>query len=167
MGITIILQHFRIYRWNCGQLLMANIHSREWVNPQDSEVPNRSRCYPKPVHLLPDRQWEKGLLLSTSTTNHHSIDITSKCPWVHAFLFILASTVQGGQWKTSFFFFKFLLFTFGCARSSFPGGSDGKASACNVGDPGLIPVLGRPPGEGNGNPLQYSCLENPTDGGAW
>ena len=86
---------------------MANIHSREWVNPQDSEVPNRSRCYPKPVHLLPDRQWEKGLLLSTSTTNHHSIDITSKCPWVHAFLFILASIVQGGQWKTSFFFLSF------------------------------------------------------------
>ena len=49
----------------------------------------------------------------------------------------------------------------------FPGGSDGKASACNVGDPGSIPGLGRSPGEGNGNPLQYSCLENPTDGGAW
>ena len=48
----------------------------------------------------------------------------------------------------------------------FPGGSDSKASACNVGDPGLIPGLGRTPGEGNGNPLQYSCLENSTDGGA-
>ena len=48
----------------------------------------------------------------------------------------------------------------------FPGGSDGKASACNAGDPGLIPGLGRSPGEGNGNPLQYSCLENPMDGGA-
>ena len=40
-------------------------------------------------------------------------------------------------------------------------------SACSVGDPGSIPVLGRSPGEGNGNPLQYSCLENPMDGGAW
>ena len=50
---------------------------------------------------------------------------------------------------------------------SFPGGSDGKASACNVGDPGSIPGLGRSPGEGNGNPLQYSCPENPMDGGAW
>ena len=40
-------------------------------------------------------------------------------------------------------------------------------SACNAGDPGSIPGLGRSPGEGNGNPLQYSCLENPTDGGAW
>ena len=40
-------------------------------------------------------------------------------------------------------------------------------SACNAGDLGSIPGLGRAPGEGNGNPLQYSCLENPTDGGAW
>ena len=44
-----------------------------------------------------------------------------------------------------------------------PGGSDGKASAYNAGDPGSIPGLGRSPGEGNGNPLQYSCLENPKD----
>ena len=49
----------------------------------------------------------------------------------------------------------------------FPGGSDGKASAYNAGDPGSIPGLGRSPREGNGNPLQYSCLENSTDGGAW
>ena len=49
----------------------------------------------------------------------------------------------------------------------FPGGSDGKESACNVGDPGLIPWLGRSPGEGNGYPLQYSCLENSMDRGAW
>ena len=45
-------------------------------------------------------------------------------------------------------------------------GSEGKASACNSGDLGLIPGLGRSPGEGNGNPLHYSCLENPMDGGA-
>ena len=49
----------------------------------------------------------------------------------------------------------------------FPGGSEVKASAWNAGDPGLIPVLGRSPGEGNGNPLQYSCLENPMDREAW
>ena len=48
----------------------------------------------------------------------------------------------------------------------FPSGSDGKASARNEGDPGSIPGLGRSPGEENGNPLQYSCLENSTDGGA-
>ena len=48
----------------------------------------------------------------------------------------------------------------------FPGGSDSKASAYNVEDPGSIPGLGRCPGEGNGNPLQYSCLENPIGRGA-
>ena len=47
------------------------------------------------------------------------------------------------------------------------GGSDGKASACNAGDLSSIPGLGRSPGGGNGNPLQYSCLENPMDGEAW
>ena len=48
-----------------------------------------------------------------------------------------------------------------------PGGSNGKASPYNAGDQGSIPGLGRSPGEGNGNPLQYSCLENPMDGGTW
>ena len=61
-------------------------------------------------------------------------------------------------------------------RAKFPGGLDGKAynvlmtmtvKVYNVRDPGSIPGLGRSPGEGNGNPLQYSCLENPMDGGAW
>ena len=49
----------------------------------------------------------------------------------------------------------------------FPGGTDGKESACNAGDPGWIPGLGRFPGEGNAYPLQYSCLEVSMDRGAW
>ena len=49
----------------------------------------------------------------------------------------------------------------------FPGGSNGKESACSAGDLGLILGSGRSPGEGHGNPLQYSCLENPMDRGAW
>ena len=49
--------------------------------------------------------------------------------------------------------------------SDFPGGSDGKASAYSVGDPGSISGSGRSPGEGNGKPLKYSCLENPMNGG--
>ena len=49
----------------------------------------------------------------------------------------------------------------------FPGGSDSKEFACNAGDPRMIPGSGRYPGEGNGNLLQYSCLENPMDRGAW
>ena len=55
----------------------------------------------------------------------------------------------------------------GCFHFDFPDGSDGKESASNAGDLGLIPGLGRSPGGGNGNPLQYSCLENPLDGEAW
>ena len=56
-----------------------------------------------------------------------------------------------------------------CSRTLMgcPGGSDGKESACNVGDLGSIPGLGRSPGEGNGNSFQYSCLENPMVRGAW
>ena len=52
-------------------------------------------------------------------------------------------------------------------KSYFLGGSEGKESSCNAGDQGSIPGSGRSPGEGNGNPLQYSCLENPMDRGAW
>ena len=52
-------------------------------------------------------------------------------------------------------------------KANFLGGSDSKASAYNEGDPGSIPGSGRSPGEGNGNTLQYSCLENPMDGEAW
>ena len=58
-------------------------------------------------------------------------------------------------------------FLFDSILMGFSGISVGKESACSVRDPVLIPVSGRSPGEGNGNPLQYSCLENPMDRGAW
>ena len=59
------------------------------------------------------------------------------------------------------------LFDFFIISESFPGGSDGKESTCNAEDLGSISGSGRSPGEGNGNPLQYSCLGNPMDRGAW
>ena len=68
---------------------------------------------------------------------------------------------------SSFTFIKRLFSFSSLSAIGFPGGSDGKASACNAGDLGLIPGSGRCPGEVNGNPLQYSCLENPMDGEAW
>ena len=67
---------------------------------------------------------------------------------------------QQGSWISS------AVATEGFIRG-FPGSSDGKESACNAGDPGLIPGWGRSPGGGRGNPLQYSCLGNPMDKGAW
>ena len=67
----------------------------------------------------------------------------------------------GNEWKRGCFLTSFVFFW------GFPGGSQVKVSACNAGDLGSIPGSGRSPGEGNGNPLQYSWLENPMDGGAW
>ena len=71
--------------------------------------------------------------------------------------------------KEFFFQYKYALYKYleNKLDMGFPGGSEVKASAPNAGDPGLIPGLGRSPGEGNGNPLQYSCLENPMDREAW
>ena len=61
----------------------------------------------------------------------------------------------------------FFLENFSGGLQNFPGGSDGKVSACNVGDQGSITGSGRFPGEENGNPLEYSCLEKSMDGDAW
>ena len=80
-----------------------------------------------------------------------------------------------GVFLKKIFFFKFLFLpsVFICFRvhvryiMGFPGGSYGKESACNAGVLGLIPGSGRFPGEGDSNPLQYSCLENSMDRGAW
>ena len=60
-----------------------------------------------------------------------------------------------------------MLFVYTCVNTGFPGGSDGKESACKARDLDSIPGLGRSPGAGNGYPLQYSCLESPMDRGAW
>ena len=59
------------------------------------------------------------------------------------------------------------LFALCWAREGFPGGSDSKESACNIGDPRSIPGSKKIPWEGNGNPLQYSCFKNPIDRGIW
>ena len=70
------------------------------------------------------------------------------------------------SWAGSLCFFPHNL-SICCTALHHPCGSDGKASAYNAGDPGSIPESGRSPEEDNGNPLQYSCLENTMDGGAW
>ena len=62
---------------------------------------------------------------------------------------------------------QFYIYMYFYIYKGFPGSSAGKEFTCNAGDLGSIPELGRSPGKGNGNPLQYSCLENPMDRGAW
>ena len=71
--------------------------------------------------------------------------------------------MSGGYMHTYFFQMYVIVYI----KLFFPGGPDGKVSAYNVGDLGLIPGLGRSCAEGNGNPLHYSCLQNPMDRGAW
>ena len=92
--------------------------------------------------------------------SRHRKNLTrSACQWVSAVCFALCSQCYQLVWENNNFS--------SSAYWGFPGGSEGKASAYNAGDPGSIPGWGRSPGEGNGNPLQYSCLENPLDGEAW
>ena len=81
----------------------------------------------------------------------------------HLFGFRLTLRGISGNPVFSLFFFCNTVFI----KWGFPGSSDSKESACNAGDLGLIPLSGRSPGEGNGKPLQYSCLENPMVRGAW
>ena len=94
-------------------------------------------------------------------TYHLGVSITNDLRWICRRYFFMCS------------FFKFLNLGWGVwggvgtGACSFPGGSDSKESACSAGDPGWTPGLGRSPGEWNGNPFQYSCLENSTDRGAW
>ena len=73
------------------------------------------------------------------------------------------------KWTEKMYLYREIAFSHREGRKSclFPGGSDGKASVYNAGNPGSIPGSGRSSGERNGNPLQYYCLENPMDRGAW
>ena len=68
---------------------------------------------------------------------------------------------------SDFNYWSFIIYDLLLSYKGLPCSSDSEESTCNVGDLGLIPELGRSPGERNGNPLQYSCIENPTDRGAW
>ena len=123
-----------------------------------------------------DGSWWKDLTecgpLEKGMTNHFSI-LALRTPWTvwkgktpllpeENSLYILREVKNR---ETSILYS--LNIQFKLSLQGFPGGSDGKASACNAGDQGLIPESGRSPREGNGNPLQYSCLKNPMDRGPW
>ena len=89
------------------------------------------------------------------------------CPGSLPLVILPLQVWNEGPWGT-FFSIDLCLYLYPrFLKLGFPGGSVGKESACDAGDTGLIPELGRYPGEGNGNPLQYSCLENSMDRGAW
>ena len=113
-------------------------------------------------------------------TSHPQESMEQAC-WIHYLFLILILQIFNSklQVSKSSFLSSFTVFFISCSFNSlpihhscslflsFPGGSDGKESACNAGDPSLIPGLARSPGEGNGNPLQYSCLKNSMSRRAW
>ena len=165
---------------NGGQIFLQNINKQclqipyLWYPPQDCVFPAVLRSYyeglsfPNLIELLrtgfiswgsplfPSCCWFKGrihALAMISTVNRRSgnnkENINNK-----ANANVMFALLKCGLWR---FFFS----------GGSPGGSEVKASACNAGDVGSIPGSGRSPEEGNGNPLQYSCLENPKDRGAW
>ena len=119
-------------------------------------VPRRAEFRYKLCHLLAMPPGE------SCHTSVFSTDRTSNTSLLHIIIVRKRDTMYVNKPSECQMFFLIL-----AALWSFPGGSEVKASASNVGDLGLIPGSGRSPGEGNGNPLQYSCLENPMDGGAW
>ena len=104
---------------------------------------------PSPVFLTGESHGQRSLVCF-SPWHHKELDTAE-----HAHTILLCLEVP--RFINSFTYW----------RTGFPHSSVGKESVCNAGDLGLIAQLRRSPGEGNGNPLQYSCLKNPTDGGAW
>ena len=144
----------------------------------------RRQWHPTPV-LLPGKSHGWRSLVGCSPWDHQESDTTERLHFHFSLSSIgegngnplqcscLENPRDGGAWWAA---------VYGVAQSwtrlkplssssistiDFPGGSDSKASAYDAGHPGSIPRWGKSPGEGNGNPLQYSCLENPMDGGAW
>ena len=117
------------------------------------------------VHIRWPKDW--SFTFNISPSNEYSGLISFRMDWLDLLLVqgTLKSLLQYHSSKASILWCS----AFFVVQLSYPymttGGSDGKASARNAGDPGSIPGLGRSPGEGNGNPLQYSCLENPMDRG--
>ena len=143
-----MFKHVFIYTYQYFRLLM-------WCNGKESFCPHRryKRCgFHHWVRTIPwSRKWQPIPIFLTRKF-HGQKSLVGSSPWHRIGL---DTTDHTSTW------------TWTWTWIHFPGDSDGKASVYNVRDLGSTPGLGRFPGEGNGNPLQYSCLENPMEGGAW
>ena len=143
-GASLVAQQWRI-RLQCRR------HKRHGFDPWVRKISWRRKWQPTPV-FLPEESHGQRNLVGCSPWGCKESDTTEQLS-MHAWA--LYQNWQIYLWSTTGYIL------------GFPGGSDGKESTCNAGLQGSVPGLGRAPGEGNGNPLQYSSLENPMDRGAW
>ena len=144
--------------FNAGDRQQCRTHR---FNPWVGKVPWR-RSWQSPPVFLPGESHGQRSLAGYSPQACKESDATEAA--------FHTCTLQNGSSPMSFsskWLKIFVAYWKGLYHLGFPGGLEVKASTCNAGDLGSIPGSGRSPGEGNGNPLQYSCLENPMDGGAW
>ena len=132
------------------------------LNTVEGQLPTHPIVAPAPDYLLPalakDVPATPGSPAPSPSPSLLSILTTSHC---HCLVLPASSRQRPSPWRAIVGPPAPLL------PLRFPGGSDGTDSTCKAGDPGLIPGSGKSPREGNGNPLGYSCLENPTDRGTW
>ena len=128
-------------------------------DPLEKEMPAHSSIL---AWEIPRKEWTLQATLDGVTKD---LDTTEWLNWTE-----LIICIRTPGWPSALSMSNTTLKENFCGSKSqqcFPGSSDGKESTCNAGDPGLIPGSGKSPGERNGNPLQYSCLENFMDRGAW
>ena len=168
---------------------LVDLHTSKYLNCQGS-VNNIEGLHPRPLpknsalNWLPKAQWKQLILRDGLKGMLFIIHFPKSFHFCFCILWDLQVAIffnRGGfsnsnvpgSWALStqilneFFWDRIQEFACVSTNTSFPSGSDGKESACNAGDLSSIPGLGRSPGEGNGNPLQYSCLENSIVRGAW
>ena len=127
------------------------------VDPWVRKIPWRRAWLSTPV-LLPGKFHGQRSLTGCRPWGHKEWDMTEQLNWTE---------LNWSDIREDDSVIKRTRILINATSLDFPGGSEGKVSAYNAGDMGSIPGTGRSPGEGNGNPLQYSCLENPMDRGAW
>ena len=176
------VQHFAT-PWNCS-LPGSSIHGILWARILEwVAIPSSTRSL-EPVSLMSPALAGGFFTISTSweapIKGYQRLQINSQMKRYSEWHPKQRSFSPHGAWNLAWWHLELFLFSSvealqkgpksypsGFYGGCFPGGSEDKASPCNAGDWGSIPGLGRSPGEGNGNPLQYSCLENPMDRGAW
>ena len=116
---------------------------------------NSKFCAEIPLKTLGNFWWRRAAGRLIGKQRFQKLQVFGKCWRSHL------NTTERLHFHFTYLIGKLIL------KGHFPGGSDGKKAACNEGVPGLIPGLGRSSGEGNGNPLQFSCLENSMDRGGY